>query len=91
MKELLWGILSEAANCSLCNSILEVGIDPAEGELLVALLACGNKCIISKSAIIAMVVLDLHSMLSCKPLKGLFCSDGFFRIERRHQMHILEA
>ena len=91
MKELLQGILGEVANCSLCNSILEVGIDPTEGELLAALLACGDKCIVCKLAIITMVVLDLHSMLGCKLLKGLFCSNGFFRIERRHQMHILEV
>ena len=38
-----------------------------------------------------MIVLDLQSMLGCKLLKGLFCSDGFFGSKRRHQMHILEA
>ena len=68
MKELLPGILGEVANCSLRNSILEVSTDPAEGELLVALLACDDKCIVCKLAIITMVVLDLHSVIGWIPV-----------------------
>jgi hypothetical protein len=40
MQELLPGGLQEVPDGTLGNSILEMRIDPAEGELLLALLAC---------------------------------------------------
>jgi hypothetical protein len=40
MQELLSGALREFPDGTLGNSILEMRIDPAEGELLLVLLAC---------------------------------------------------
>ncbi len=39
---------------------------------------------VGKAAVVAMVVLDLHAMLSCKLFEGTFCIDGLFRGEVSH-------
>jgi hypothetical protein len=38
MQELLSGALGEVPNCALGDSILDMGVDPAKGQSLVALL-----------------------------------------------------
>jgi hypothetical protein len=55
MQELLSGALREVPDGTLGNSILEMRIDPTEGELLLVLLAW-LECIVCKSTIVAMVV-----------------------------------
>ena len=55
MQELLLGAPQEVPDGTLGNSILEMRIDPAEGELLLVLLACLSECIVRKSTIVAMV------------------------------------
>jgi hypothetical protein len=52
-----------------CNSILEMGIDAAEGELLVALLAGLLEGVVGKAAIVAMIVADGDVMLSSELLE----------------------
>jgi hypothetical protein len=53
-----------------------MGIDAAEGELLVALLAGLLEGVVSKTAIVAMVLADGDAMLGSKLLK---CSLGLDR------------
>jgi hypothetical protein len=73
MQELLSGALEEVLNRMLGNPILEMGVDPAKGELLAALLTCLSKIIVRKMTIIAMVMFDCDTMFSSKLLKRLFC------------------
>ncbi len=65
--------MEEVADGAFCDSILEMGIDAAEGELLVALLAGLLEGVVGKAAIVAMVVVDGDAMLGSKLLK---CSLG---------------
>ncbi len=58
-------------NGLLGNAILEqVGIDPAEGNLLLLHLTCHAKLVVSKAATIAVVVLDLHAVLGSEAFKS---------------------
>jgi hypothetical protein len=57
----------------LGNSILERHIDPAEGELLLVLLACLLECIVCKSTIVAMVVFDGYAVLGGQLLECFLC------------------
>ncbi len=78
MQELLSGALQEVPDGMLGNSILEMRIDSAEGELLLVLLACLLECIVCKSTIVAMVVFDGYAMLSGKLLECFLCFYRFF-------------
>jgi hypothetical protein len=73
MQELLSGALREVPDGTLGNSILEMRIDPAEGELLLVLLACLLEYIARKSTIVAMVVFDGHAVLGGKSLECFLC------------------
>ncbi len=54
---------------AFCNSILEMGVDAAEGELLVALLTGLLEGVVGKAAIVAMVVVDGDAMLGSELLE----------------------
>ncbi len=58
MKKLLPGALGHVLDGSLCYSILKVGIDPTEGELLIALLAHHLEVVVGKSTIVTVVMFD---------------------------------
>jgi hypothetical protein len=73
MQELLLGALPEVPDGTLGNSILEMRIDPAEGELLLVLVACLLECIVRKSTIVAMVVFDGYVVLGRKSLECFLC------------------
>jgi hypothetical protein len=73
MQELLLGALQEVPDGTLGNSILGMRIDPAEGELLLVLLACLLECIVRKSTIVAMVVFDGYAVLGGELLKCFLC------------------
>ncbi len=75
MQQLLAGAVGEVADGAFCNSILEMGVDTAEGELLVALLAGLFEGVVGKSAIVAMVVADGDAMLGSKLLEHLLGLD----------------
>jgi hypothetical protein len=61
---------------SLHYSILKVGIDPAEGELLIDLLTHNLEVVVSKSSVVTVVMLDPDTVLGSKSFK---CSLGFNR------------
>ncbi len=92
MEELLPCPLGEVPDGLLSNAILEVGIDPAEGKLLLLCLSCCAKFVVRKAAIVAMVVLDLHAVLGGEAFK---CALGIKGLQRdkidRHQIDKLET
>ncbi len=78
MEELLLCTLLEIPDGLFCNAILEVGIDPIEGEMLSLCTAAVLEGVVCKLSIIAMVVEDADAMLLGKVLKGLFGFDPLF-------------
>ncbi len=73
MQELLSSTLREVPDGTLGNSILEMRIDPTEGELLLVLVACLLECIVCKLTIVAMVVFDGYAVLGGKSLECFLC------------------
>ncbi len=67
--------VGEVADGAFCDVILEIDIDAAKGELLVALLAGLLEGIVGKAAIVAMVVADSDAMLGSKLLEHSFGLD----------------
>ncbi len=90
MEKLLPRTLLEISDGFLCNAILEVGIDPTEGELLsfgAAAILEGVVCILS---VVAVVVEDADAVLLGKVLKGLLGFHGLLEGELGHSMDVLE-
>ena len=87
MKELLPGILGEIANRSLCNSILEVGVNAAKGKCLLLLLCMLSECIVGKAAIVAMIMANSDATLTCELFVCLFCLE---RLRRRLVCHEID-
>ncbi len=72
MEQLLASALREVADGALGDAILEVGIDAAEGELLSCFMAGLLEGIVMEAPVVAVVVLDPHTMLGSKGLEGAF-------------------
>jgi hypothetical protein len=76
---------------SLGDAILKMGIDPTEGELLALSLASFAKHAVRKATVVAVVVLDVHSVLGGKTFKGALCIDGLGQGKiARHKVDKLE-
>jgi hypothetical protein len=82
--------LPEISDSFLCNAILEVGIDPIEGELLSFGTAAVVEGVVCKTSIVAVVVEDADAVLFGKVLEGSLGIHGFLGAEFRHQMDVLE-
>ena len=92
MEELLLGTLGEVANGSLGDAILEVGVNPAKGELLTLSFTGFAEHTVSEATIVAMVVLNAHAVLGSKSFEGMFCVDGLGGSQvARHEVEELEA
>ncbi len=78
MEELLPCTLSEVPDGLFCDAILEVGVDPIEGETLPLCTAAVFEGIVCKSSIDAVVVEDTDAVLLGKVLEGLFCFNCLF-------------
>ncbi len=76
MEELLPCPLREVTDGLLSNAILEVGIDPTEGKLLLLCLTCRTKFVVREAAVVAMVVLDLHAVLGGEAFKSTLGIEG---------------
>jgi hypothetical protein len=63
VKKLLPGALRQISDGSLCYFILKVGIDPAEGESLIALLVHHLEVVVGKLTIVTVVMLDPDAVL----------------------------
>jgi hypothetical protein len=90
MEELLPRTLPEISDGFLCNAILEVGIDPTEGESLSFCNAAVLEGIVCKSSVVAVVVEDADAVLLGKVFKGLLGFHGFLGGKLGHQMDVLE-
>ncbi len=62
MEQLLASGFGEVADGALGNAILEVGIDSAEGELLSRIVAGLLEGVVEEATVVAVVVLDLHTV-----------------------------
>ena len=74
VEQLLACALREIEDGALGDTILEVGIDSAEGELLSRVVAGLSEGIVLETPIIAVVVEDLHIVLGSECLEGAFGS-----------------
>ncbi len=90
MEELLSRTLSEISNGFLRNAILEVGIDPTDGESLSLSTAAVLEGVVCKSSIVAVIVEDADAVLLGKVLKGSLGIHGFLGGELGCQMDVLE-
>ncbi len=78
VEQLLASAFGEVADGALGDAILEVGIDAAEGELLSCIVAGLLEGIVKDATIVAVVVLDLHTMFGGEGLEGAFGCYGLF-------------
>jgi hypothetical protein len=90
MQELLPRTLPEVSDGFLCNAILEVGIDPTEGESLSFCTAAVLEGVVCKSSVVALVVEDADVMLLGEVFEGLLGFHGFLGGKLGHQMNVLE-
>jgi hypothetical protein len=90
MEELLPCILSEIPDGFLGNAILEVGVDPTEGELLPFGTAAVLEGIVCKLSVVAVVVEYAYAVLLGEVFKGLFGLHGLLRGKLGHEVDILE-
>ncbi len=81
MKKLLPGAPGQVLDGSLRYSILKVGIDPLEGELLIALLARHLEVVVSKLTIVTVVMLDPDAVLGSESFECLLGFNCFRRVE----------
>ncbi len=78
MEELLPCAFSEVPDGFFCDAILELDVDPTEGELLPFGTAAVLEGVVCKLSIVAVVVEDTDAVLLGKVLKGLFCFNCLF-------------
>ncbi len=90
IKELLPRTLPEISDGFLCNAILEVGINPTEGELLSFGAAAVLEGVVCKTSVVAVVVEDADAVLFGEVLEGSLGIHGFLGGELCHQMDVLE-
>jgi hypothetical protein len=81
--------LVEVSDGLFCNSVLEVGIDPTEGELLPLGTAAVLEGAVCKSSVVAIVVEDADAVLFGKVLKGLFGFHFLFGGKLGHKVDVL--
>ena len=91
MQQLLARALRQVANRALGNSILEMGVHAAKGELLSRLVACLSEGVVLESAIVAMIVQNFNTVVSGELLEGTLGLDGFVGRKILHQMDKLQA
>ncbi len=90
MEELLLCTLSEIPDGFLGNAILEVGVEPTEGESLPFGTAAVLEGIVCKSSIVAVVVEYAYAVLLGKVFKqGSFGFHGLLRGKLGHEVDIL--
>jgi hypothetical protein len=90
MEELLPCTLLEIPDGFLANAILEVGIDPTEGESLPFGTAAVLEGVVCKSSVVAVVVEYAYAVLLGEVFKGLFGFHGLLRRKLGHEVDILE-
>ena len=77
MEQLLARALQEIADGALGNAILEGGIHAADSELLSRIVTGLLEGVVVEAPVVAVVVEDLHAVLSGECLEGPFGSKSF--------------
>ncbi len=90
IEELLPCALLEIPDGFLGNAILEVGVDPTEGESLPFGTAAALEGIVCKSSIVAVVVEYAYAVLLGKVFKGLFGFHSLLGGKLGREVDILE-
>ncbi len=90
MEELLPRTLSEISDGFLGNAIMEVGVDPTEGELLPFGNAAVLEGIVCKSSVVTVVVEYAYAVLLGEVFKGLLGFRGLLGGKLGHEMNVLE-
>ena len=91
MKQLLPCMVLEVPCGPLSNAILKMGIDIAVADVLIVGFTMVNECVVSKLAIVCMVLLDIDAMMGCKFFERDFCMHFFFQQEGLLEMEIVQA
>ncbi len=78
VEQLLASAFGEVVDGALGDAILEVGIDAAEGELLSRIVAGLLEGVVEEATVVAVIVLDLHTVFGSKGLEGAFGCYGLF-------------
>ncbi len=78
MEELFPCTLVEIVDSFLCESVLKVGIDATEGEVLSLCIATALEGIVGKASIVALAVEDANAMLLGKVFKQALGFHCFF-------------
>ena len=68
-----------------------MGVDSTVGKSLFLACAVVDECIVGKTAIVCMIVIDADVVVGSELLKCMFCLDGFVTAEVLHEMDIAEA
>ncbi len=77
MQQLLARALEKVADRAFGYPILEMGIDPAEGESLLCVLAGLHERAVLESAVVAVIVCDLYAVVGGELFEGAFGFDCF--------------
>ena len=70
------------------NAILEMSVDATEGKSLVRQVAMLLEGVVSKPAIVAMIVFDLDAMVGRESLESHLALDCLFACQLLHQMNV---
>ena len=77
MEQLLPSAFSYVSDGSLCQSVLEVGIDPAIGESLLPFGAVVDEGIVGEAAIVGVVVFNVDVLVGGELFECEFGLDSF--------------
>ena len=77
MEQLFSSLLLNVPNCSFSYAILEVSNYSIVGYVLLVLLAVSHKGIVSKVAIVTVVMLNIHTMTFSKTFECFLGHDCF--------------
>ena len=91
MQELLPPNFGDVSDGSFSQAILKMGIGPTVGESLLPLGAMVDDRVVSKAAIVGMVVFDGDKMVGGKLFESLFCFDCLIAGHACHHVDVAEA
>jgi hypothetical protein len=91
MEELLPCTLLKVPDGLFCNAILEVGVNPTEGEPLPLCTAAVFGGVVCKLSVVAVAVEDADAVLPGKVFEGSFGFHCFFGGELGHEVDVLQS
>ena len=91
MQELFSHRLSDVSDGSFSNVILEMDIDATEGKCLLLLFCILFEGIVSKSAIVTMVVLNRDTVFGRKKFNAALGIDSVQSGDLLHEMNVFQA